>query len=231
MHLLAYNLIRGVMAQAAEAHDKRPRQLSFKGTLQTITAFQEAMRRAAPADRELLLQAMLEAIAQQEVGDRPGRFEPRANKRRPKPQRFLMEPRPEARKRLLRCGIMDNLVPFNPDTFLFARSPRRWRPKQSLHGLCRLDKSLRGVAFPKSLEEKLRANYTRLIEYKRTRIWHPLLLAPRGRVADVVSLDRLALGVRQQWKADPHPVGESLQDLGAVITDADDLDPGVLDRL
>ena len=59
MHLLAYNLIRGVMAQAAGAHQKRPRQLSFKGTLQTITAFQEAMRRAAPADREFLLQAML----------------------------------------------------------------------------------------------------------------------------------------------------------------------------
>jgi Transposase DDE domain len=100
MHLLAYNLIRGVMAQAAEAHQKRPRQLSFKGTLQTITAFQEAMRRAAPADREFLLQAMLRAIAQQEVGDRFGRVEPRANKRRPKAQRYLMEPRPKARKRL-----------------------------------------------------------------------------------------------------------------------------------
>ena len=94
MHLLAYNLIRGVMAQAAEAHEKRPRQLSFKGTLQTITAFQEAMRRAAPADREFLLQAMLRAIAQQEVGDRFGRVEPRANKRRPKAQRYLTEPRP-----------------------------------------------------------------------------------------------------------------------------------------
>src|SRR5271155_2974157 len=100
MHLLAYNTIRGVMAQAAEAHEKRPRQLSFKGTLQTITAFQEAMRRAAPADREFLLQALLRAIAQQVVGDRPGRVEPRANKRRPKAQRYLMEPRRAARKRL-----------------------------------------------------------------------------------------------------------------------------------
>jgi len=88
------------MAQAAEAHDKRPRLLSFKGTLQTITAFQEAMRRAAPADREFLLQAMLRAIAQQEVGDRYGRVEPRANKRRPKAQRYLTEPRAAARKRL-----------------------------------------------------------------------------------------------------------------------------------
>ena len=59
------------------------------------------MRRASPKDRELLIQTMLEAIAQQEVADRPGRFEPRANKRRPKPQQYLMEPRDEARKRLL----------------------------------------------------------------------------------------------------------------------------------
>jgi hypothetical protein len=65
MHLLAYNLIRGVMAQAAEPHEKPRRQLTFKGTLQSITAFQEAMRRAARADRELLPQAMLRAIAQQ----------------------------------------------------------------------------------------------------------------------------------------------------------------------
>ncbi len=114
MHLLAYNLIRGVMAQAAEAHEKRPRQLSFKGTLQTITAFQEAMRRAAPADREFLLQAMLRAIAQQVVGDRPGRVEPRANKRRPKAQRYLMEPR-RAAQTLTRCGITANLVPFVSD--------------------------------------------------------------------------------------------------------------------
>jgi hypothetical protein len=104
MHLLAYNVIRGVMAQAAEAHEKRPRQLSFKGTLQTITAFQEAMRRAAPADREFLLQAMLRAIAQQVVGDRFGRVEPRANKRRPKAQRYLTEPRPNARKRLRKAA-------------------------------------------------------------------------------------------------------------------------------
>jgi hypothetical protein len=104
MHLLVYNLIRGVMTQAAEAHQKRPRLLSFKGTLQTITAFQEAMRWAAPADRELLLQVMLRAIAEQDVGDRFGRVEPRANKRRPKRQNYLVVPRPEARKRLERAA-------------------------------------------------------------------------------------------------------------------------------
>jgi DDE family transposase len=101
MHLLAYNLIRGVMAKAAAAHDKQPRQLSFKGALQTMTAFEGALRSATPEKREYLFQVMLKAISEHQVGDRPGRVEPRANKRRPKAQKFLMEPRKLARKRLL----------------------------------------------------------------------------------------------------------------------------------
>ena len=101
MHLLAYNLIRGVMAKAAEVHGEEPRHLSFKGTLQTMTAFQDALRQATPSMRESLIEAMLKAIASHRVGDRFGRVEPRANKRRPKPQRYLNEPRKEARKRLL----------------------------------------------------------------------------------------------------------------------------------
>jgi hypothetical protein len=101
MHLLAYNLIRGMAAKAAEAHDKEPRLLSFKGALQTMTAFQDALRHASPCARQVLVEAMLATIASHEVGDRPGRVEPRANKRRPKPQRFLKEPRHHARKRLL----------------------------------------------------------------------------------------------------------------------------------
>jgi hypothetical protein len=101
MHLLAYNLIRGVMARAAEVHDKQPRLLSFKGTLQTMTAFQDALRYASPGDREHLIGEMLKAIASHRVGDRFGRAEPRANKRRPKPQKFLTKPRHQARKCLL----------------------------------------------------------------------------------------------------------------------------------
>jgi hypothetical protein len=104
MHSLAYNLIRGVAAKAAGGHDKLPRHLSFKGTLQTMTAFQDFLRRATPGQRQSLLQAMLRAISGHEVGDRFGRAEPRANKRRPKPQKFLMEPRRLARKRLLNAA-------------------------------------------------------------------------------------------------------------------------------
>ena len=101
MHLLAYNLIRGVMAQAAEAHGKPPRHVSFKGALQTMTAFQDVLRQATPRERKPLMEGLLEAIASHRVGHRFGRVEPRANKRRPKAQRYLMEPRKEARKRLM----------------------------------------------------------------------------------------------------------------------------------
>jgi hypothetical protein len=101
MHLLAYNLIRGVMRDAAEAHRKKPRHLSFKGTLQTMTAFQDALRWSSRGDRIGLMTEMLKAISSHEVGDRFGRVEPRANKRRPKQQRYLMEPRCQARKALM----------------------------------------------------------------------------------------------------------------------------------
>jgi hypothetical protein len=102
IHLLAYNLIRGVMAKAAEAHGEQPRHVSFKGALQTMTAFQDMLRQATPRERKPLVEAMLEALASHRVGDRFGRVEPRANKRRPKAQQYLMEPRKEARKRLMK---------------------------------------------------------------------------------------------------------------------------------
>ncbi len=104
MHLLAYNLIRGVMAKAAKTHDKQPRRISFKGALQTMAAFDGALRWAPPEIREYLIQVMLRAISEHQVGDRPGRVEPRANKRRPKSQDYLMEPRRLARKRLLQAA-------------------------------------------------------------------------------------------------------------------------------
>ncbi|HWT80410.1 MAG TPA: IS4 family transposase, partial [Candidatus Methylomirabilis sp.] len=62
MHSLAYNLIRGVMAAAAEAHEKKPRQISFAGALQTMEAFREVLNWAPPETRRLLVDVMLRAI-------------------------------------------------------------------------------------------------------------------------------------------------------------------------
>jgi hypothetical protein len=66
-----------------------------------MTAFQDALRQATPGARGPLIEALLKAIASHRVGDRFGRVEPRANKRRPTPQRFLNEPREQARNRLM----------------------------------------------------------------------------------------------------------------------------------
>ena len=100
-HLLAYNLIRTVMAQAARANDLLPRDLSFTGTVQTLTAFAGLLGDADPSDREELYGRLLAAVASHRVGDRPDRVEPRARKRRPKHYPHLMKPREQARKS---CG-------------------------------------------------------------------------------------------------------------------------------
>jgi Transposase DDE domain len=96
-HLLAYNLIRTVMAQAALALGAAPRDLSFKGALQSLTAFAERLLTAAPDTAEELREWLLLAIGSHLVGGRPDRVEPRARKRRPKDYPHLHRPRHEAR--------------------------------------------------------------------------------------------------------------------------------------
>jgi hypothetical protein len=96
-HLLAYNLLRTVMAVAAAGSDAEPRKISFKGAKQAVTAFAPKIEAARPEDRARLIDAMLAAVAYHRVGGRPGRWEPRARKRRPKPGMRLMQPRGAAR--------------------------------------------------------------------------------------------------------------------------------------
>ncbi len=104
MRLLAYNLIRSVMAQAAAAHGGPPRTISFTGTLHTLTAFAGVLAWASPIPLDRLWIELLVAVASHRVGDRPHRIEPRAVKRRPKPHPLLNEPRRVARSRLLKGG-------------------------------------------------------------------------------------------------------------------------------
>jgi hypothetical protein len=100
-HLLAYNIIRKLMAEAARHVGLRPDQLSFTGALQTLNAFLPQLRSAATVEEmERLYRGLLAAIGQHRVGDRPDRYEPRAVKRRPKNYPRLKEPRAEARRRL-----------------------------------------------------------------------------------------------------------------------------------
>ena len=98
-HLLAYNLLRTIMAVAANENGLEPRQVSFKGTKQILTAFAPKIESARPEDRAALIAAMLTAVAYYRVGNRPGRWEPRARKRRQKPATRLTQPRHIARLR------------------------------------------------------------------------------------------------------------------------------------
>jgi hypothetical protein len=69
-HLLAYNLLRTVMAVAAHENNIEPRQLSFKGAKQTLTAFAPKIEAARPKDRAPLIDALLAAIAYHRVRNR-----------------------------------------------------------------------------------------------------------------------------------------------------------------
>jgi hypothetical protein len=98
MYVLAYNLIRSVMATAAEREGLVPRTLSFTGALQAINAFGMALLCAAASVKAALLEALYSTVSAHQVGRRPNRVEPRAVKRRPKPHTLLTIPRSQARK-------------------------------------------------------------------------------------------------------------------------------------
>jgi hypothetical protein len=97
-HLLAYNLIRTVIAQAAAKHDKHPRQISFTRAMRTMEAFRPTLAHASSHELPMLYEHMLQAIAYHEIADRPNRLEPRQRKRRPKPYDLMTKPRWLARK-------------------------------------------------------------------------------------------------------------------------------------
>jgi len=98
VYFLAYNLIRLLMVQAALHIDLLPRQLSFKHSLQLGLAF---VNHYEPNQNKITL---LDLIGQRIVGNRPGRIEPRAIKRRPKSYPLLMKARPLAQQEVRQNG-------------------------------------------------------------------------------------------------------------------------------
>jgi Transposase DDE domain len=100
-HLLVYNLVRTVMAQAAAQAQIRPDEISFAGALQTINAFLPDMQALQTTeDAQVLWEVLLWAVGEHRVGNRPDRYEPRAVRRRAKNYRRLREPRKQAREKL-----------------------------------------------------------------------------------------------------------------------------------
>ena len=93
LHLLAYNLTRLLMSEAAAVCDRELRSISFRHTVQLWSAWPQCGQQLDAQGWDYLLRA----IAGRRVGNRPGRREPRAVKRRPKPRKLLDMPRSDAR--------------------------------------------------------------------------------------------------------------------------------------
>ena len=95
MHIIAYNMIRIFMQKAAGTHQADLGRISFKGTLDTVRHFANAIHaaRATPRKQDALIERMLATIASDPVPARPGRSEPRAKKRRAKNYHLLTQPR------------------------------------------------------------------------------------------------------------------------------------------
>jgi len=97
-HVLAYNLIRTVMAQAATREGVLPRSISFKATLQVLEAFRPLIAYQAhrgAGHRAALYEQLLRAISVHRVADRPDRFEPPMTKKGPRGYESLKRPRKE----------------------------------------------------------------------------------------------------------------------------------------
>lgn len=99
--LLAYNLIRQTMLQSARESEHSPRQLSFTAAMQSIAASWLVIVLSNDSAAARLIEAARANLTGHIVGNRPGRVEPRAVKRRPKPHDLLTKPRAEARAELL----------------------------------------------------------------------------------------------------------------------------------
>lgn len=102
VHLLAYNLVRAVMAQAACLNNLLPRQLSFKAALQLLNAFEMTLRHGSPQGLAVRRTALLTGLGCRRLPHRPHRVEPRAVKRRPKQHWLLTKPRQALRERLIK---------------------------------------------------------------------------------------------------------------------------------
>jgi hypothetical protein len=98
--LLAYNLIRTVIATAAAKHDKQPRQLGFTLACQTILSSWMMLSDGSCRDAEALCKSALKRIAANQVANRPGRIEPRVLKRRRHRYPLMTRPRKQLRKEL-----------------------------------------------------------------------------------------------------------------------------------
>ena len=101
VHLLAYNLVRWCMATSAYFAEVLPRTLSFAGAKRVLAIFADELRHCYGKRLSVMFSTVLGTIATLKLPQRPGRVEPRAKKRRPKPLPLLTVPRQQARQEIL----------------------------------------------------------------------------------------------------------------------------------
>jgi len=100
MRVIAYNLIRALMVEAAGAQEVKVERLSFKGTVSLLRQWAPllAQPQLSSTERLAVSALMWYYLAKSQLPDRPGRVEPRARKRRPKNYQLLNKPRGEFRE-------------------------------------------------------------------------------------------------------------------------------------
>lgn len=98
--LLTYNLVRWSMMRAAQLVKVAPRNLSFTGARRLLLAFACCMSSCIADKLSELTATLLRKISECVLPKRPGRIEPRAKKRRPKPLPLLTIPRVLAREQI-----------------------------------------------------------------------------------------------------------------------------------
>src|SRR6266436_4496475 len=93
-YLVAHNLVRGLIAQAVATYQVDLERVSFKGSVDALRQYSNAISQARNQKmRDQLWDDLLLNLARDLVPYRPNRQEPRAVKRRPKPYPLLNRPR------------------------------------------------------------------------------------------------------------------------------------------
>lgn len=100
VHLLAYNLLRSLMAQAAQPRAISPLRLSLQGTRQHFRNLISELANAATHRLPALLQTLLQVLVRTLLPNRPNRHEPRVRKRRPKAFPLMKQPRSILKRKL-----------------------------------------------------------------------------------------------------------------------------------
>ena len=96
-HFLAYNIIRSLMLDSALYNKMLPRKISFKNSLQLYLHYLEN-------STQIEYLKLLKLIAKKEIGNRGGRIEPRAIKKRHNAYPLLMKTRDVAKAEVLKNG-------------------------------------------------------------------------------------------------------------------------------